>query len=101
MPRMFGYLAYPPSEHLVRTETTTTPEAQTGSGESGKVRAWGQGRRRVVMPTETHGFPENVRFHAVDWASEDIPEDRKGYDLIIAFVDFPFFRGWGGLLPER
>ncbi len=29
-------------------------------------------------------FPHNVAFHTADWVSTEIPEDREGYDVVVA-----------------
>lgn len=33
-----------------------------------------------------HVFPHNISFRAADWVNNEIPEDREGYDIVIAWV---------------
>ena len=44
-----------------------------------------------IPPTDTidysvseNTFPHNISFRRADWVNEHIPEDRTGYDVIIA-----------------
>jgi 7SK snRNA methylphosphate capping enzyme len=33
-----------------------------------------------------HTFPHNVSFRTADWVNNEIPEDKDGYDVVIAWV---------------
>ena len=50
----------------------------------------GHGRegRGQVMPRELRAFPDNIRFSHADWVVEEISDDRRGYDLILAYASF-------------
>jgi 7SK snRNA methylphosphate capping enzyme len=40
----------------------------------------------LPTPSETHlsRFPRNVSFRSVNWLRDVIPEDEKGYDIVVA-----------------
>ncbi|TNY22638.1 Bicoid-interacting protein 3-domain-containing protein [Rhodotorula diobovata] len=73
LPRMFGFLPHP--RGLV-----TMYHPQSDIETVGVLR---RGKRRV-MPIEVRAFPDNVRFVHADWVNEEIPDDREGYDVILA-----------------
>jgi len=75
LPRMFGYL---PTPRGLLTTHHPQPEVQT-------VGVLRRGKRKV-MPLEVKAFPDNVRFIQADWVNEEIPDDRDGYDVILACV---------------
>ncbi|XP_006463753.1 hypothetical protein AGABI2DRAFT_74961 [Agaricus bisporus var. bisporus H97] len=35
---------------------------------------------------DKHAFPHNLAFRCADWTKEDIPEDKDGYDIVLAYV---------------
>ncbi len=37
---------------------------------------------------DKHAFPHNLTFRCADWTRHDIPEDKPGYDVVLAFVLF-------------
>ncbi len=42
-----------------------------------------------VPPSENRGketFPHNLMFRTADWVKTTIPEDRDGYDVVVAYV---------------
>ncbi|KAJ7574350.1 Bicoid-interacting protein 3-domain-containing protein [Mycena floridula] len=39
----------------------------------------------IPPQTEKNSFPHNVSFRTADWASDGIPEDEEGHDVVIAF----------------
>ncbi|GAA5920902.1 hypothetical protein JCM3775_003999 [Rhodotorula graminis] len=74
LPRMFGYL---PTPRGLLTTHHPQPEVET-------VGVLRRGKRKV-MPLEVKAFPDNIRFAHADWVNEEIPDDRDGYDVILAF----------------
>ncbi|BGP43040.1 hypothetical protein JCM10449v2_007055 [Rhodotorula kratochvilovae] len=75
--RMFGFLPSPRSAPGLLT--TFHPQAEVET--AGVLR---RGKRKV-MPREVRAFPENVRFVCADWVNDEIPDDREGYEVIVAF----------------
>lgn len=41
---------------------------------------------------DKHAFPHNLAFRCADWTKEDIPEDKDGYDIVLAYVSIPCLR---------
>ncbi|GJJ10547.1 hypothetical protein Clacol_004774 [Clathrus columnatus] len=43
----------------------------------------------ILIPTYERNspftFPHNITFRTADWVSRDIPEDKEGYDIVLAF----------------
>lgn len=92
LPRLFGYLPHAPSDLL--TTYIEEPEVET----SGIAR---KGTRKVMRKPPSHAlrtqlilrtatevklFPDNLCFKFADWVNEEISTDRKGYDVILAYV---------------
>ena len=79
MARMFGYLPQPPADYLRRYVERTAEEAAESTRRSG-----GRSGRGKVMPKEIRLYPDNIRFRHADWVQDEIEDDKKGYDLILA-----------------
>ena len=81
LPRMFGFLPEPPSSALRSYHERDEAEAAASTR-----RRDGREGRGKVMPREVRAFPDNVKFSHADWVVEDLSDDKKGYDLILACV---------------
>jgi 7SK snRNA methylphosphate capping enzyme len=40
----------------------------------------------VPPSQDQRAFPHNLAFRCADWTKEDIPEDKDGYDIVLAYV---------------
>ena len=78
---MFGFLPEPPSSALRSYHERDEAEAAASTR-----RRDGREGRGKVMPREVRAFPDNVKFSHADWVVEDLSDDMKGYDLILACV---------------
>lgn len=81
LPRMFGFLPEPPSTALRSFQERDEAEAAASTR-----RRDGREGRGKVPPREVRAFPDNLKFSHADWVVEDLSDDRKGYDLILACV---------------